>query len=199
MIETIRNSGFIPDLRGQLSQTQIESLRSLLTWTHVELNAFAVAQVFKINFRREARAMKKHLVAPIVGRDETEAFVFDNFLDRSGHWNPPRRASYKVEVTTRAPYVKEDSFFAMRGRRVLKAVTLKEIEKIFAVIEPMGISREAVVIPLRTENPGRVIIDKNGKLEIVVDRDADFDEWIKSLGGRIRYVMNIEDDPDDIA
>jgi hypothetical protein len=110
---------------------------------------------------------------------------------------PPRRAGYEVEVTTRTPYVKEDSFSAMRGRRVLKAVTLKEIEKIFAVIEPLGISREAVVIPLRTENPGRVVIDKNGKLEIVVDRDADFDEWITSLDGRIREVMKIDDADDE--
>ncbi len=74
-------------------------------------------------------------------------------------------------------------------RVVLKAVTLKEIERIFAVIEPMGISREAVVIPLRTESPGRVSIQKNGKLEIVVDRDADFDQWINALESRIRQVM----------
>jgi len=73
---------------------------------------------------------------------------------------------------------------------VLKAVTLKEIEKIFAVIEPMGISREAVVIPLRTESPGRVSIDKAGKLEIVVDRDADFDEWVNGLEAKIHAVMD---------
>lgn len=72
---------------------------------------------------------------------------------------------------------------------MLKAVTLKEIESIFAVLEPMGISREAVVIPLRTESPGRVGILKNGKLEIVVDRDAGFDDWISGLAGRIRQVM----------
>ncbi len=72
---------------------------------------------------------------------------------------------------------------------MLKAVTLKEIEKIFAVIEPMGISREAVIIPLRTESPGRVRILGDGKLEIVVDREAEFDEWIKGLEGRIRQVM----------
>ena len=73
---------------------------------------------------------------------------------------------------------------------MLKAVTLKEIEKIFAVIEPMGISREAIVIPLRTESPGRVSIDKAGKLEVVVERDADFDEWVKGLEARIRAVMD---------
>ncbi len=72
---------------------------------------------------------------------------------------------------------------------MLKAVTLKEIESVFAVLEPMGISREAVVIPLRTESPGRVSILNNGKLEIVVDRDAGFDDWISGLAGRIRQVM----------
>ena len=73
---------------------------------------------------------------------------------------------------------------------MLKAVTLKEIEKIFAIIEPMGISREAIVIPLRTDSPGRVSIDKAGKLEVVVDRDADFDEWIKGLEAKIRDAMS---------
>ena len=72
---------------------------------------------------------------------------------------------------------------------MLKVVTLKEIERIFAVIDPMGISREAIVIPLRTEHPGRVGIDKTGKLEVVVERDADFDEWVKGLEAKIREVM----------
>jgi predicted Rdx family selenoprotein len=72
---------------------------------------------------------------------------------------------------------------------MLKAVTLKEIEKIFAVIDPMGISREAVVIPLRTEHPGRVSILKDGKLEIVVERDGEFDEWLSRLEARIRDLM----------
>ncbi len=77
---------------------------------------------------------------------------------------------------------------------MLKAVTLKEIERIFAVIDPMNISREAVVIPLRTEHPGRVSIMKDGKLEIVVERDAEFDEWITTLEEQIRRLMNPEAD-----
>jgi hypothetical protein len=72
---------------------------------------------------------------------------------------------------------------------MLKAVTMKEIERIFAVIDPMGISREAVVIPLRTEHPGRVSILKDGKLEIVVERDGDFDDWITQLDAQIRDLM----------
>jgi hypothetical protein len=72
---------------------------------------------------------------------------------------------------------------------MLKAVTLKEIERIFALIDPMGISREAVVIPLRTEHPGRVSVMKDGKLEIVVERDGDFEDWVRSLKARIEELM----------
>ena len=77
---------------------------------------------------------------------------------------------------------------------MLKAVTIKEIERIFAVIDPMGISREAVEIPLRTEHPGRVSILKNGKLEIVVERDGDFEDWITGLEVQIRDLMKPEAD-----
>jgi hypothetical protein len=77
---------------------------------------------------------------------------------------------------------------------MLKVVTLKEIERIFAVIDPMGISREAVVIPLRTEHPGRVSILKDGKLEIVVERDGDFEDWITRLEAQIRDLMKPAED-----
>ncbi|MGH7813973.1 MAG: hypothetical protein ACREQI_08230 [Candidatus Binataceae bacterium] len=73
---------------------------------------------------------------------------------------------------------------------MLKAVTLKEIERIFAITDPMGISREALVIPLRTEHPGRVSVMKDGKLEIVVERDGDFEQWLAGLGDRIRELMD---------
>jgi hypothetical protein len=77
---------------------------------------------------------------------------------------------------------------------MLKAVTLKEIERIFAVIDPMGISREAIVVPLRTEHPGRVSIMKDGKLEIVVERDGEFEEWITNLQAQIERLMKPEPD-----
>jgi hypothetical protein len=77
---------------------------------------------------------------------------------------------------------------------LLKSVTLKEIERIFAVTDPMGISREALVIPLGTEHPGRISIMKDGKLEIVVERDGDFDEFIASLPERIRALIEREAD-----
>ena len=78
---------------------------------------------------------------------------------------------------------------------MLKAVTLKEIEKIFEVLDALGISREAVVIPLRPEHPGRVSLLKDGKLEIVVERDDDFTAWLRTLENRIRALM--ESQPED--
>ena len=71
---------------------------------------------------------------------------------------------------------------------MLKAVGLTEIERIFAVTDALGISREALVIPLRTGHPGRIRKLGGGKLEIVVERDADFDQWLSRLEGQIRAV-----------
>jgi hypothetical protein len=71
---------------------------------------------------------------------------------------------------------------------LLKAVGLTEIERIFAVTDALGISREALVIPLRTGHPGRIRKLGGGKLEIVVERDADFDQWLSRLEGQIRAV-----------
>jgi hypothetical protein len=71
---------------------------------------------------------------------------------------------------------------------LLKAVGLTEIERIFAVTDALGISREALVIPLRTGHPGHIRKLGGGKLEIVVERDADFDQWLSRLEAEIRAV-----------
>ena len=78
---------------------------------------------------------------------------------------------------------------------MLKAVTLKEIEKIFEVLDALGISREAVIIPLRPEHPGRLSLLKDGKLEIVAERDGDFAAWVKTLENQIRALMDSQ--PED--
>jgi hypothetical protein len=71
---------------------------------------------------------------------------------------------------------------------LLKSIGLAEIERIFAIADVLGISREALVIPLRTEHPGRVRKLGAGKLEIVVDRDAGFDQWLSRLETEVRAV-----------
>lgn len=69
---------------------------------------------------------------------------------------------------------------------MLEAVTLAEIEGIFEVTDRMGIHREMLVIPLLPRHPGRVLWMPNGKLEIVVDAQAEFGSWLAGLEAEIR-------------
>ena len=64
---------------------------------------------------------------------------------------------------------------------MLERVTLTEIQAVFAVTDALGISREALVIPLAPGRPGRVRRLPNGKLEIVLDQDAPLAEWLEGL------------------
>ena len=68
----------------------------------------------------------------------------------------------------------------------LKAVTLAEIERIFEVLERLGISREAVVIPLKPESPGRMRLLPNGKAEIVIDAERPLDEFLVDVEAWLR-------------
>jgi ribonucleotide reductase alpha subunit len=67
----------------------------------------------------------------------------------------------------------------------LKAVSLREIERVFEVLDRLGISREAVVIPLKPAHPGTVRVLESGKqagkLEIVVDSETPIDAWLGEL------------------
>ncbi len=76
----------------------------------------------------------------------------------------------------------------------MTAVTLQEIERIFAVLERLGISREAVVIPLRPASPGSVRRLPNGKFEIVVDADAPLDDWLPKLEEQLRSLTSQEEE-----
>jgi hypothetical protein len=64
---------------------------------------------------------------------------------------------------------------------VLEVVTMKEIDAIFAVTDALGIHREALVIPLGPDTPGRVRKLPSGKLEIVVDAQTPIEVWVKEL------------------
>ena len=73
---------------------------------------------------------------------------------------------------------------------MLKEVTIREIEAIFSVTDRMGLSREELVIPLSPRHPGRVRRMPNGKLEIVVDAEADFPEYVTGLEEQIRKAID---------
>jgi hypothetical protein len=72
---------------------------------------------------------------------------------------------------------------------MLTAVTLKEIERVFEVLDRLAISREAVVIPLRPASPGQVRRLANGKIEIVVDAERPLDEWLSELESRLQAIQ----------
>jgi hypothetical protein len=71
---------------------------------------------------------------------------------------------------------------------MLKEVTLKEIQRVFEITDRMGIHRESLVIPLAPRHPGRVRKMPGGKIEIVVDSEAEFETWIAGLESELRKV-----------
>ena len=74
----------------------------------------------------------------------------------------------------------------------LVSVTLAEIEAIFAILDRLGVSREAVVIPLRPVHPGSVRVLANGKVEITVESEAPFASWLPELERMLRATVSAE-------
>ena len=64
---------------------------------------------------------------------------------------------------------------------MLEAVTLREINRIFEITDRLGIHRESLVIPLGPRHPGRVRRMPNGKIEIVVESEGAFEDWLAGL------------------
>ena len=69
---------------------------------------------------------------------------------------------------------------------MLERVTLAEIQAVFAVTDALGISREALVIPLAPGRPGRVRRLPSGKLEIVLDVETPLGQWLEGLPALIK-------------
>jgi hypothetical protein len=67
----------------------------------------------------------------------------------------------------------------------LHAVSFQQIGKILEVTDALGLNREWVEIPLSPESPGVVRRLTNGKLEIIVDAEQPFDQWLTVLPTQI--------------
>lgn len=67
-----------------------------------------------------------------------------------------------------------------------QGVQLAQIERIFEILDRLGISREAVIIPLRPHGTGSLRMRADGTLEIVVPDAIPFDDWYASLEDEIR-------------
>ena len=73
----------------------------------------------------------------------------------------------------------------------LTAVTLHEIECIFEILDRLGISREAVVIPLKPVHPGGVRRLPNGKFEIRVESETPLEDWLVELEHLLRHAAGV--------
>ena len=71
----------------------------------------------------------------------------------------------------------------------LTVVSFKHISQILGVTDSLGLNREWVEIPLSPQSPGTVRRLTNGKLEIVVDADQPFEEWLQSLPKHIQLAQ----------
>ncbi len=68
-------------------------------------------------------------------------------------------------------------------------VTLREIEQVFTILEELGLSREAVFIPLKPQHPGRVQMRPDNRLEIVLDSEVPVEEALPILRDEIAAIM----------
>lgn len=69
------------------------------------------------------------------------------------------------------------------------AVSFQQISQILELTDELDISREAVEIPLSPERPGTVRRLTNGKIEIVVDADLPFEEWLPTVRQTVQALM----------
>ena len=73
----------------------------------------------------------------------------------------------------------------------LTVVSFKHITQILKVTDSLGLNREWVEIPLSPQSPGVVRRLSNGKLEIIVDADQPFEDWLQSLPKHIQQVQDV--------
>lgn len=71
----------------------------------------------------------------------------------------------------------------------LQAVSFQHISRILEVTDALGLNREWVEIPLSPEQPGVVRRLPNGKLEIIVDAEQPFDQWLNLLPASIQQAQ----------
>lgn len=72
---------------------------------------------------------------------------------------------------------------------MLEAVTLREIHRIFEITDRLGIHRESLVIPLGPRHPGRVRRMPSGKIEIVVESEGPFEDWLAGLEAQLEALV----------
>jgi len=74
---------------------------------------------------------------------------------------------------------------------VPKDVSFVQINRILELTDELKLDREWVEIPLAASSPGDIRKLSNGKIEIVVDADLPFEEWLVAAQQQIRQVAGL--------
>jgi len=69
-----------------------------------------------------------------------------------------------------------------------KDVTFEQINRILELTDELEMDREWIEIPLYAVSPGQIHKLPNGKIEIVVDADLPFDEWLVAARQRLQHM-----------
>jgi hypothetical protein len=72
-----------------------------------------------------------------------------------------------------------------------KTVTYQEITQILELTDQLELDREMIEIPLSAESPGRIHKLPNGKIEIIVDTDLPFEDWLASAEQQLRQLVGL--------
>src|SRR6476659_7867624 len=113
---------------------------------------------------RPSRSTSRWRRLPVSCADSPPHFVFPR-------WRTFQSSCYNADIITGKP---------------MDVVSFAQISRILELTDSLGLNREWVEIPLSPERPGQVRRLPNGKLEIIVDADRPFEEWLGSLPMQIQ-------------
>jgi hypothetical protein len=67
-------------------------------------------------------------------------------------------------------------------------ISQQDMEAIFGVIDALGISREAITVPLGRKDPGTVRRMADGQIQIVLPATAETEAWLPTLRAELEQL-----------
>ena len=72
-----------------------------------------------------------------------------------------------------------------------KSVSFQEITRILDMTDLLDLDREFIETPLSTQSPGQIHKLPNGKIEIIVDGDLAFEDWLVAAEHELRQLVGV--------
>lgn len=73
---------------SRLPKLKVKGLRAFFSWSYLKFYFIPLTEIFKIEFRSKARTIKEYILIPVIRSDKAKPFIFENFLNCSGHSVP---------------------------------------------------------------------------------------------------------------